>query len=952
MSYPAAYISNTRIFARISLAVLLLSGLVVGAMLSGMSLFQPAVQEVRAVDQGDGRIIYGEGTVTTPRARIWTSSTQSWEDPESSINAAAATIRHVVVKSAPTRDETLVGIQTTGGTLYVQRWNGSSWSSEWNITVGDGNLPLFDIAYEKTSGEALVVYGTNAGATNEIAYRRWTGSGWVGPTNYDAVRSSGIVQGLAMVTTSSTDDIAMVWADANLDLSANYWNGTSNAWQSEPSAALSTGVDTLAAAASLTTWSFDLEFESISGELLIAWGNAATADITYVTRGAGAAGTWGSVTTNTTFAEQSDDLELSADPNSNNIILVHTGSDSGNDLEAAVWTGSAFPTTIDTAIPCSASVICTIDASVDTTGAGTSGNAAGWLTSGAATRGIVVYDDENAAGLDWARWDATNGWALQTDCTTACNSQPASGDDKLHRIRMNPFNEAELMWIGVDLNSDLFAKKLVFDGTNLTWFSTEPSSAALEAAMSSITGLAADFAFNRFIPVTTTIGPGTHPASATAAPESGIRDGGAFTLQTSAGIDSVTAATATLALSGTPYQGLSEVRITSNDGATTYFTAISNPSSNTLSFSGGTPIPASTTQTQFKIRVTPKTHAAMSSPPGAEYDLSPFISALTSANAQAGSDTNANILTIDNLSPANVTDATTSPGDSQMTVFWTNPADGDFSNLLIVRATSSSVTGTPTEGTSPAINDPIGNGIVRYISSGTSFLDPGLANGTTYFYRIFAKDTRGNYSVTGVEASGTPAAVVTVSQEQFRWYQNTNGITPATALAALNATATDIAKEPPIRLRMNIKASGATLVSGQVYKLQYSTSTVGGWIDVGVINSGVTWRGADNTSVDDGVILATTTLSSSTVLESYEEENNATATPNAIPNGGFGEFDWTIEDWDAQASTTYYFRMAKSDNNPLDSYSRYPTLITVGQAEWHATEDVATSSPKDEILRL
>ncbi|MDP1614283.1 MAG: hypothetical protein Q8L68_00635, partial [Methylococcales bacterium] len=98
--------------------------------------------------------------------------------------------------------------------------------------------------------------------------------------------------------------------------------------------------------------------------------------------------------------------------------------------------------------------------------------------------------------------DSTNGWALQTDCTTACSSQPASGDDKLHRIRQNPFNDAEFMGIFVDTGSDLWAKKLTFDGTNLTW-SNADGGVALEATMSSITGFSADFAFNRYIPTPT-----------------------------------------------------------------------------------------------------------------------------------------------------------------------------------------------------------------------------------------------------------------------------------------------------------------------------------------------------------------------------------------------------------------------------------------------------------------
>jgi hypothetical protein len=45
---------------------------------------------------------------------------------------------------------------------------------------------------------------------------------------------------------------------------------------------------------------------------------------------------------------------------------------------------------------------------------------------------------------------------------------------------------------------------------------------------------------------------------------------------------------------------------------------------------------------------------------------------------------------------------------------------------------------------------------VRYTGSGSSFIDTGLTNGTTYFYKIWAKDTRGNYAATAPETSGTP----------------------------------------------------------------------------------------------------------------------------------------------------------------------------------------------------
>lgn len=286
---------------------------------------------------------------------------------------------------------------------------------------------------------------------------------------------------------------------------------------------------------------------------------------------------------------------------------------------------------------------------------------------------------------------------------------------------------------------------------------------------------------------TTTLASGTDPSTTTVAPESGIVDAGSFTFQTNSGTDSITSSTIILAGSGTPYSGLSEVRITSDDGATTYFSAISNPSSNTLNFSGGTPILVSTTQTQFKIRVTLKTHANMASPPGTSYDLSPYVSAWTGTNAKSGSDSNVNTLTIDNTSPSNVTATSTTPGSNQIIIEWTNPVDGDFSNVIVVKSTSTPNNGTPTEGSSPNVGDVLGNGTVIYNSNEASTTATGLTNGTTYYFKIWAKDTRGNYSANGVEVSDAPsAATISISGTCKQWDNSTNCASSEVVKVAVN----------------------------------------------------------------------------------------------------------------------------------------------------------------------
>src|SRR5207249_9827661 len=64
----------------------------------------------------------------------------------------------------------------------------------------------------------------------------------------------------------------------------------------------------------------------------------------------------------------------------------------------------------------------------------------------------------------------------------------------------------------------------------------------------------------------------------------------------------------------------------------------------------------------------------------------------------------------------------------------------------------------------PAVNATVGTSVVRYISNGTSFIDTSLAGGT-YYYKIFAKDSNGNYSATGVQVSAAVSVLAPTAGE-------------------------------------------------------------------------------------------------------------------------------------------------------------------------------------------
>lgn len=254
---------------------------------------------------------------------------------------------------------------------------------------------------------------------------------------------------------------------------------------------------------------------------------------------------------------------------------------------------------------------------------------------------------------------------------------------------------------------------------------------------------------------TTTLGDGTNPGDATIAPSGAATEVDSFTFQTSSGTDSITNVTTTLAVNTT--SSISKVEITSNDGVMVYGSS-TNPTANSFSIAttqnGG--LIASTTLQTFKIRITPKTHANMPVPPGSTYTVTSTITAWSGTNTQAGSDATSSVLTIDNLSPANVTSASGTASNAQVSLSWTNPGDADFTTTTVLRATSSIGNTAPVEGTNYATSSTVNaTTTVACVTSGGNCIDTGLTNGIAYHYKIFTQDSRGNYA-TGTVPSGSP----------------------------------------------------------------------------------------------------------------------------------------------------------------------------------------------------
>ena len=73
-------------------------------------------------------------------------------------------------------------------------------------------------------------------------------------------------------------------------------------------------------------------------------------------------------------------------------------------------------------------------------------------------------------------------------------------------------------------------------------------------------------------------------------------------------------------------------------------------------------------------------------------------------------------------------------------------------------------------------------------------------------------------------------------------------------------------------------------------------SGLGTWRDVGApASTSEAWVGLDNGSVADGASNSTTTLSGSTVFQSYEESNPTVANTKQLAVDERGEWAWTVD---------------------------------------------------------
>ncbi len=415
---------------------------------------------------GSALIVYGDGT-TTPKNRTYdrAANTFGTENPTVSGTAALAT----QVRTSPTKQEAIAGYLNSSGNLQVMCFDGNSWNNDWSVTVGgNGGNKRFDIAYETQSGDVIVVYSTDAAGSAELRYRTKAGTLGCGASNW-VPDPSGLGTVLESPGTGTTDQvkwvkmawdkrsssniIAALWLDSNQDLWAAMWDGDTFSGNIKPTA-LETSVEAITGT---DVDPFDVEFESLSGEVMAVWGwsggtNGTNGAFYATCTPAGANCTWSARAG--IFSGSADDathLDLSANPDTNQMIFASIGN-AGGDLQAAYWPGSTPWTTHPN-----------IETSCQSPTIQSKFIATGWLINGGQTRYIIVYHDSNERDIGWFVGNPGSTPAGQTDF--APTPIFANAPQKWYDIQMDPVNQEQLIFTISDSANDLFAKRLTMNSS-------------------------------------------------------------------------------------------------------------------------------------------------------------------------------------------------------------------------------------------------------------------------------------------------------------------------------------------------------------------------------------------------------------------------------------------------------------------------------------------------------
>jgi hypothetical protein len=278
--------------------------------------------QVDSAEATEMLVVYGEGTATTPKYRLWNGS--AW-GVENSAVAVSNTINWVRTASGVSRDEYALVTLDQSNDAYAQIYSASSssWGNQKLLSsvVSSNAYRGVAVAYESLSGDAMAVSCTNG---PDPVFSIWNGSSWSATSSINA-SSVNNCNFLDIASNPATDEIILVVRDTGTQYEAFAWDGS--AW-----------VDSrvIGSSALVASEGMSVQYESSGDQAVVAVSNGTNNSIAYTV--------WDGTefSPNTTQAIGNDFLfaRMVADTDSDKMLLCYV--DASTDVGILEWDGGAW----------------------------------------------------------------------------------------------------------------------------------------------------------------------------------------------------------------------------------------------------------------------------------------------------------------------------------------------------------------------------------------------------------------------------------------------------------------------------------------------------------------------------------------------------------------------------------------------------------------------------------
>lgn len=187
-----------------------------------------------AYEQSSGKAIavYRLSTTdfTHPYYKVWDGT--SWLDRGSIGNAqAAANVEWIKLASKPNSNYIALAWSDSTGGLHAMIWNGSIWGNEFGPTSTGGITDLnsakllkFDLAYEQTGSNKLLIVASRNSASTQLRYLTFDGSSWA--STFSTLGSSITVKQIGLAPNFANNNIFIGFCDSVLGMWGAKWDGT------------------------------------------------------------------------------------------------------------------------------------------------------------------------------------------------------------------------------------------------------------------------------------------------------------------------------------------------------------------------------------------------------------------------------------------------------------------------------------------------------------------------------------------------------------------------------------------------------------------------------------------------------------------------------------------------------------------------------------------------------